>query len=180
MSRPVYLVFSQAQSARLDLAELLRHVRRFFPRWELEVLSDSGQAADAPPPEVLTTEFELRETGGARRAQLSCTVRSATPDDRARAVQAEERGRAGGMAALAARCGYVVEVVARPSTVPGESRSELGAKPDEASTELLTFCAMLASVTLGPVLPPDGSTLFGVRGARERAEALAGGRTLLR
>ena len=34
----------------------------------------------------------------------------------------------------------------------------------------LELAGLLASVALGPVLPPDDSTLFGVRGARERAQ----------
>ena len=34
----------------------------------------------------------------------------------------------------------------------------------------LTLAGICASVALGPVLPPDGSTLFGVRGAIERRD----------
>jgi hypothetical protein len=37
---------------------------------------------------------------------------------------------------------------------------------------LLNLCAILASVALGPVLPDDDSTLFGVRGAMERVAKL--------
>lgn len=178
----VYLVFSQAPTVRLDLAELLRHVQRYFPGWELEVLSESVAAAGAPLPEALTTEFELRRGASPQRAQLCCRVRRATPPDHERAIRAEERGRAGGMAALARRCLHVAEVWpgAESLHAADPQATRLPTHDGAPSVELLTFCAMLASVTLGPVLPPDDSTLFGVRGARERAEALAGGRSLLR
>jgi hypothetical protein len=44
----------------------------------------------------------------------------------------------------------------------------------DADSELarLNLCAILAAVGLGPVLPDDCSTLFGVRGAMERVEKL--------
>ena len=73
------------------------------------------------------------------------------------ARDAEARGRAAGMAALAERCGQVwtIESV-------GES--------DAIDATYLTLAAICASVALGPVLPPDGSTLFGVRGAIERRD----------
>jgi hypothetical protein len=36
----------------------------------------------------------------------------------------------------------------------------------------LTVAAILASVFLAPIVPPEGSTIFGVKGARERLERL--------
>jgi len=73
---------------------------------------------------------------------------------------AEERGRAGGMAQLAARC------VALWSVTP---------EGEVSGTAELQLSALLASVALGPVLPADESTLYGVRGAMERAEKAANG-----
>ncbi len=67
---------------------------------------------------------------------------------------AEQRGKAFGMAQLAERCPWVWQV-----GCDGELETRL--------TWLL--CAALAAWGLGPVLPPDQSTLFGVRGARLRA-----------
>lgn len=81
-------------------------------------------------------------------------ARPATDADYARARNAELRGRASGMAGLAMRCHTVL--VVDPS-------------PDTSTGLLLEFCALLAAVGLGPVLPPDDSTLLGVRSARERA-----------
>jgi hypothetical protein len=85
------------------------------------------------------------------------TCHSATAQDWDAAREAERRGRATGMGALAARCEGVWTV-----------------EPEEPGYDapLLNLSAILASVALGPVLPADGSTLYGVRGAMERFEAL--------
>ena len=48
------------------------------------------------------------------------------------------------------------------------------AQTAELDPALLNLCAILASVALGPVLTPDESALFGVRGAMERVEAVVG------
>jgi hypothetical protein len=68
------------------------------------------------------------------------------------------------MSALAERCLTIWEISAESA-------------PSELA--LLTLCGVLAAAALGPVLPPDESALFGVRGAMERADAL-GGRSLHR
>lgn len=81
-------------------------------------------------------------------------ARPATSDDYARAQSAELRGRAAGMAGLAMRCPTVF--VVEPD-------------PDTKTSVVFEFCALLAAVGLGPVLPPDDSTLLGVRSARQWA-----------
>jgi len=101
----------------------------------------------------------LEERGGVARlafegATFTIRARASTDADRARARVAEARGRAGGMSDLAARCAAVWEV---------EAASDAGAG-------LHRLCAILATTALGPVLPPDDSTLYGVRGAMERAQ----------
>jgi hypothetical protein len=88
---------------------------------------------------------------------FSIGVRRVTTDDLGAASRAEARGNAFGMAALAARCSHVWSV-----SVVEQSPPWL----------LLECCALLASVALGPILPPDEDTLMGVRSARERAEKL--------
>ncbi|MCA9641366.1 MAG: hypothetical protein H6718_08605 [Polyangiaceae bacterium] len=70
------------------------------------------------------------------------------------AQAAEQRGQAHGMAQLAQRCPWVWELDSE--------------EPLESALAWL-FCAALASWGLGPILPSDHSTLFGVRGARLRA-----------
>ena len=49
---------------------------------------------------------------------------------------------------------------------------ELEPVSDAPPAATLNLCALLASIALGPVLPPDIATLFGVRGAMERVERL--------
>jgi hypothetical protein len=49
----------------------------------------------------------------------------------------------------------------------------ISAEGEVTGTAELQLSALLASVALGPVLPEDESTLYGVRGAMERAEKAA-------
>lgn len=137
-----YVVFAQATQARLPLVRLLDHARRFFAL-ELNVLAESENSA--------RIELEFGELGGRFTLESS----EVTPELLERARRAETAGKAAGMASLAARCAWVWRVV--PET-------------EVADRLLFKLCALLASVALGPVLPPDDSTLFGVRGANERAQ----------
>ena len=149
-----YRVFAQRTEPRVDLAALVQNARKYFEA-RVEVLAEEGARA--------TLRLESAKYGYVQELAVHARMRTAADVEDARA--AEVRGRAGGMAALAERCGVVWEV-----------------HPVGDATELsvLTLCALLAATGLGPVLPPDGSTLFGVRGSRERVEALGGGRTLSR
>jgi len=134
------------------LPRVLAHARRFFAA-EVDVLE--GSPSERPDLAVaeLRLRFEGKRLNG--RGTFRVTSRESTSDDRFAAEAAEARGNAGGMALLAARCPVVWEVSAEPG-VSGSAELQLS--------------ALLASVALGPVLPADGSTLYGVRGAMERAE----------
>ncbi|MSP26050.1 MAG: hypothetical protein EXR75_13000 [Myxococcales bacterium] len=44
--------------------------------------------------------------------------------------------------------------------------------PHAAKVAAVAVAAVLANVTLGPILPPEGRAMFGVKGARLRLEAL--------
>jgi hypothetical protein len=139
-------VFSQQPDLVNALPKLLQHARRFFAA-EIEVLAAS--------PQVRLRLESARYPGS---GTFSIEARETSADDRFAAEQAEARGRAGGMSLLAARCA-AVWVVTPEGDVTGSA--------------LLQLTALLASVALGPVLPPDESTLYGVRGAMERAEKAA-------
>lgn len=145
-------VFSQQPDLVAALPKLVHHARRFFGA-ELDVLGasppDRAQLVDA----FVRLRFESGRYPGSGDFRIES--RATTNDDRYAADAAEVAGKAGGMALLAARCPAVWTL-----TPEGES---LG------SAEL-QLSALLASVALGPVLPADGSTLYGVRGAMERAE----------
>jgi hypothetical protein len=139
-----YLVFSQEPRGLPDTERLASHAARFF-RAKLERL-------DAGPDWV-----RVRLSGASFDADLTLRARDVTRDDLEHAKQAEARGKAAGMASLAERCPQVWEIGA-------------GGAPGEAA--LLAMSGICASVALGPVLPPDHATLFGVRGAMERLALL--------
>jgi hypothetical protein len=142
-----YRVFTQEATPCLPLPRLLAQARRYFA---LSVNVDSRSDGDHGGERV---RFELEPGAG---AHVSVRARTTKPDDLGAAARAETRGNAAGMASLAKRCPTLWEVEADAGV---------------HATTLHEFCALLASVALGPVLPPDESTLYGVRGAMERAKA---------
>jgi len=145
-------VFSQQTDLVSALPQLLQHARRFF-RMDLEVLSASPP--DRSEPEHAWVVLRLEGHRYPCRGEFRVESRGAQDDDRSAAERAEARGKAGGMALLAARCRSVWTIFAS-GTPTGSAELQLS--------------ALLASVALGPVLPTDESTLYGVRGAMERAE----------
>jgi hypothetical protein len=156
-----FTIFSQEQSARIPLAALLRSARTHF-RTSVNVVFERGVDERGNASATTVRLFvESDRLGVAEEFELA--TRARTPQDLTRAEAAERQGRAARMASLAARCPTVWELNADGSIV---------------GVQLL--CAMLASVALGPVMPPDGSTLYGVRGAMERADRAAGAGALER
>lgn len=148
-------VFSQQPDLVLALPQLLAHARRFFAA-EVTVLSASPAERAVPAEAHVTLRLESARYPGHGTFRIEARPNRET--DRLAAEAAELRGRAGGMAQLAARCGSVWVLAAEGET---------------AGTAELQLSALLASVALGPVLPSDESTLYGVRGAMERAEKAA-------
>ena len=141
-------VFAQRHELTIDLPELLRATRRYF-----EATLDVQTQSEAGDSVVVELRAETHGYGG--RLAIRSRRTSAFDLEDARAAEAE--GRAAGMAALAERCPTIWEVE------PVGEDSELAR---------LNLCGILASVALGPVLPDDGATLYGVRGAMERVERL--------
>ncbi|MFZ5895933.1 MAG: hypothetical protein ACOY0T_33060 [Myxococcota bacterium] len=140
-----YRVFAQVE--RPDPAQLVKNATRYF-EGSLEIL-------EQPAPHRLRVRIRSERRGYA--GDFSIESRTTSSDDLEAATRAEERSRAGGMAALASRCAHVWSI-----------------EPDEETPALLNLCAITASVALGPVLPADESALFGVRGAMERLDRLVG------
>ena len=136
-----YLVFAQADQPQVDVQKLADHARKFF-RCSIQTTDAKG---------AIALDIAL-QSGVTARATLR--ARKASRDDHHAAREAEARGQVSGMGALADKCGWVWQV-----------DFDDGA-PQAA---VFTACAALASVALGPVLPPDHSSLFGVRGAMERS-----------
>ena len=140
-----FLVFSQEPGCP-PFERLATNGARFFST-ALELLEQTEESV----------VIRLVCSRPALRGDFRIASRATTRDDLMNAREAEARGRAGGMAALAEKCKQIWTI----EGVGAES-------PPEAAR--LTLAGICASVALGPVLPPDGSTLFGVRGAIERRD----------
>ena len=149
-----YLVFSQEKTPRLPLVRLLQNAKNYFGL-SVTVLGEEGVSERGEVAEASRVLLELENPKHGYTARFEISARYASVQDQSAAREAESAGRAAGMADLARRCPTVWEVTAAP-----------------LAPELSTFelCAVLASTALGPVLPRDASTLFGVRGALERAK----------
>ena len=145
-------VFVQRAELTIDLPELLRATRSYFDA-TLVVLSRL-EGAHATGDRV---EVELRSAQHGYSGRFSIRSRRTSEHDLADARDAEQRGKAAGMAGLAARCPTLWDV--EPIT-------------EDSELARLNLCGILASVALGPVLPDDGSTLYGVRGSMERVARL--------
>jgi len=145
-----YLVFSQNGSR---FSHRLAHEARehFGSHVEIE------EPIHAAPSEGL---LHVRMQSHGVAARFTIATRAASGDDVLRARHAEQNGGAGGMSALAARCGVVWMI-----------------EPEDGTVEFRLFelCALLALIGLGPILPPDDATLFGFAGAARRAADLRRG-----
>ena len=138
-----YLVFAQS----IDESFPVRNIEQQGAlRFGLEVVAS-----------VAANVTTLNVSSGGVLGEFRVSVRAVVDHDLARARIAASRGRAAGMADLAARC-----------------RSAWLVEPVNDPPEWLTWecCALVAFVALGPILPEDDASLLGVRSARERAERL--------
>ncbi len=141
----MYLVFSQDPQRLPDVDRLAAQAAKFFGS-QLELVERTASHV----------RVKMVSSRPAFAEELTIDARDVTHDDLANARDAEAKGRAAGMGTLAEKCKVVWEV---------RCRRDRG-----CAVALLTLCAVCASVALGPVLPPDHSTLFGVRGAIERRD----------
>ena len=141
----MFLQFAQQDEPEIDLEGLTRGAERHF---------EARLSAGAANPAGLHVQFETQPYG---TVGFTLKARTATESDYARLGPAEAANHSHGMAGLGRRCTSLWEVVPDPGTAPAAC---------------FYFGALLASVALGPLLPPDGTGLYGVRSARLRAEAL--------
>ena len=146
----MHLVFSQDPKRLPDVERLAAQAAKFFGS-KLELVERTGSLL----------RVKLASSRPPFADELTIEARDVTREDLSNARDAEARGRAAGMGALAERCKVIWEVRA-------------ASDPEPTPVALLTLCAVCASVALGPILPPDHSTLFGVRGAIERRDLLLG------
>jgi hypothetical protein len=145
-----YTVFAQRTDVELDTGALRRNAERFFGTTLGPTVQKRYQGGVPEEDAIRLVVAPSNVPGGVRL----CFGRPATGDDWARARAAETACGAGGLADLAERCRIVWLV-----------RLEAHADP----TALL-LATILASALLGPIVPPDGSEIFGVRTARMRLD----------
>lgn len=142
----MFLQFVQQPAPRLELERLAGQASRYFSA-ELQIVAQTAGGGQAT--------VRMRTAAGEHTFELRARLTDAA--DRARLGPAELANQSYGMAGLGERCTCVWEVTAAPDT---------------PRAECFQFGALLASIALGPWLPPDGSGLYGVRSARVLAEQL--------
>jgi hypothetical protein len=140
-----FVVFSQAEGARVDIDAWDAHAARFF-RTRLSL-------ADATGPAGCAVRVAPEGTpAGVRRIR----ARPRDEDDLAAAVAADVQNT--GLATLARRCGTVWLVEREAEDAP------------LAGSTALRLAAIVASVVLGPILDARVPELLGVKSARNRFE----------
>jgi hypothetical protein len=132
-----------------EIETMVRQARTFFDA-ELSFPGGPTEAGVTPP----TFAVDVAPVGG---KPTRVTVHTVPREQASAVVTAAEQAVAAiggaGFDVLVARAKQVVQIDAR---VEGDPRAPL------------VLAAVLASVLLAPIVPPDETTIFGVRGARTR------------
>lgn len=148
-------MFSQSAEPALAVDRVAAQARAHF---EAVFAAVPGVPARGPRARV---SYAARGSEG----RFDVSIRRASPEDWSAAREAEASARGSGLADLAARCASVLVVEALPG----------------APEWLVYECyALLASVSLGPIVIGDPPAILGVRTARERANQLRGAESLTR
>lgn len=151
-----YGVFAQ-HADRVDLVGLVKNGSRFFEA-DVSIQGELARAElEAPYVSGIRLAAQSRRRGWT--GAFTIRVRPVTTLDVVHAREAEARCSQWGMSVLAERCPSMWDLEPADGT-------PLAAE--------LVVAALLASVALGPVLPEDGSGLFGVRTAMQRVDELLG------
>lgn len=150
-----FTVFSQRSDACLDVGQLKQQAARFFAT--KVGLTVDKRYEDNPPLADAARVVVASDDGLAAGTRL-CFGRPADDEDLARVEDAERQQGTTGMALLAQRCPTVWLIETE------------GGDDDRVA---LALAAIFASVMLGPIVPPRGDDVFGVRTARLRLESKA-------
>jgi hypothetical protein len=149
------LIFARHAETSVDLARLLQNAARVFePDIRVQQLGP-GQLSGGFFAGVRVMMKGRRDDW---TASFACRVRRATVTDLAAAREADARAREYMLSLLAEDCPLIWELDPEPPA-------------QEKATALMA--ALVASAALGPVMAEDGSQLFGVRTALERAGVLS-------
>lgn len=148
-----FLVFSQRSDACLDVAQIRQQAARFFAtKVGLTVDKHYGEN----PPLSDAARVVVASDDGLAAGTRLCFGRAVERHDLVLVEDAERQAGSTGMALLAQRCPTVWLVETE------------GGDDDRVA---LLLAAIFASVMLGPIVPPRGDDVFGVRTARLRLEA---------
>lgn len=148
-----YTVFAQRADAALDIAWIKSQAARFSAK--VGLTAEKHYRAD--PPEIDAARVVLATDDGTANGTRLCFGRPTDVSDYAAAEAAERIQETSGMSLLAQRCRTVWLVACET----------------DDDRVALTIAAILASSLLGPILPPEGNELFGVRTARMKLEGRA-------
>jgi hypothetical protein len=153
-----WTLFSPGPEARVDASLWAHQAARFFGA-RLAVVHDKRYPAGTLPL-ADAVEVDVTERGAeASTRVLVVTVPADRASDALAAGAAGARAIGGaGFDALLLRTRRVWQVRERLEA-PGDARAPLA------------VAAVLASLFLAPVVPPEGGAIFGVKGARERLSA---------
>lgn len=146
-----FTVFSQQPSPILDIGRLKQQAARFFGA-KVGLTVEKKFSGYLPKEDAGNVVLAMND-GSAAGTRL-VVGRARTDADLAVAENAERVANTTGMALLAQRCPSLWLVVFE----------------NENDRVALTIAAIFASVFLGPILPPGGDELFGVRTARLKLE----------
>jgi hypothetical protein len=147
-----YLVFAQRPDACLDMRAIKQHAQRFFAT-KIGLTVEKSYRDD--PPMSDAARVVVSSDDGLVSGTRLCFGRAADMTDLALVEEAERTQGSTGMALLAQRCPTVWLIETE------------GGEDDRVA---LALAAILASVLLGPIVPPKADRVFGVRSARLELE----------
>jgi hypothetical protein len=154
-----FTLLAPEPGSAIDGARLRHHAHTFLStRLEL-VQAKKYPGGTSPVADAVEVDVARAGAGDAPTRVLVVTVPLAHAEAARTAGEAAARAIGGaGFDVLVARARRVFQVAARPVS-GGDDRAPLA------------LAAALASVLLAPIVPPEGGTIFGVKGARLRLEA---------
>jgi hypothetical protein len=158
-----WTLLSPEPEARIDAARWAHQAATFF-RAELSVVQDKRYPSGAVPlADCVDVQLRGRNRAGAARVRLVTLPIERAPEAMARALAGARAIGGAGFDAILPRTRRAWQVSYR-----GEP-TDSGEPPDPCAP--LAIAAVLASLLLAPIVPPEGGTIFGVKGARERLSA---------
>lgn len=154
-----YTLFSPDPAARIDIALLAHKARTFFATaFEMDPVK---AYPDGKTPETDVVHIDIHPLG--KRDVVPTRVLVVTWP-----LERDPQIRQVGDAAAHAIGGAGMDVlVARAKRIWQISKDVTRGEDKNAP---LRVAAIFASVLLGPIVPPEGNTIYGVKGARERLE----------